>query len=161
MFVEWSEVSPWTAPASLWYHWIFEHQLLSLTALFVALFPPDAARLVSRWERSWRGWIVRVALLVAGVTWGLGVPAFAVNWGLGGFVNELLGVLGMPAAWGAVAPDAVLGPALYFHWIFQHAMLGVIAILIAVAPEPALKPLLWTVPRAEPSRPVGPPQESV
>ncbi|MCI4362506.1 MAG: hypothetical protein L3J77_04885, partial [Thermoplasmata archaeon] len=41
MFVEWGTQDPWTASAATWYHWLFEHQLLSVTAVTAALFPAE------------------------------------------------------------------------------------------------------------------------
>ncbi len=144
MFVEWGEVSPASASAATWYHWIFEHQLLALTAIAAGMFPQEFATWVRRAARRLDGVALRVGLLAAGITWGIGVPPELAELGLGGFLNEVLGVLGVPSSWGAIPPDATLGPALLFHWAFQHLLLGGFAILLATAPLPALLPLLWT-----------------
>ena len=143
MFVEWGEVDPWTAPAGLWYHWIFEHQVLSLTALFVALFPREAMTAIRRFKTTPGGWALRIALITAGITWGTWVPANLVALDLGGFVNELFGQLGLPASWGASIPDA-FGAALLFHWAFQHLLLSGFAIVLGLRPELAMRPLGWT-----------------
>lgn len=148
MFVEWGEVSPWSATPGLWYHWLFEHQLLAVSALLAALFPSDTIEATLRWAASRRGQLFRGALLVAGVTWGVWVPSAAVDLGLGGFLNEVIGVLGLPASWGAASADA-LGPALAFHWGFQHLLLGAFAVILALRPSLALRPLAWTVNEAE------------
>ncbi len=145
MFVEWTETSPFAATPALWYHWIVEHQLLAAAAVAAGMFPKEAAALIRKGFASRRGWALRIALLVGGVTWGLGVPAALTPFGLGGFLNELLGVVGAPAAWGAVPPDVGLGAALAFHWIFQHLLLAGFAIALAVRPEAAFAPLLRTV----------------
>lgn len=159
MFVEWGETSPLTASAATWYHWIFEHQLLALTAVVAGMFPSELASFVRRMFARPVGLALRVGLVVAGVTWGVGVPPLQAGMGLGGFLNELLGVLGAPAAWGAIAPDAALGPALYFHWAFQHLLLGAFAIVLALRPARALAPLRWTweAARMERDAPVGSP----
>ncbi len=145
MFVEWIEVPPLTAGAPIWYHWIFEHQLLSGTAIAAGMFPKEFASWIQGFYRGFAGRAFRVALLVAGVTWGIWVPAALTGLGLGGFLNELLGVLGASPAVGAIPPDAAFGAALAFHWAFQHLLLAGFAILLAVHPRLALAPLLRTV----------------
>ncbi|HYM40119.1 MAG TPA: hypothetical protein VEY12_08270 [Thermoplasmata archaeon] len=150
MFVEWGNVSPTSADAAIWYHWIVEHQILSLAAVAAGLFPRELATWMARGIHRGRSWPLRIALLVGGYPWGVGVPPALVNLGLGGFLNELLGVLGAPAAWGALPPDSALGPALYFHWGFQHLLLGVFAIALALVPQRTIAPLLWSVEGATP-----------
>ncbi len=145
MFVEWVEVSPVTAGPALWYHWIVEHQLLALAAVAAGMFPKEAAAWIRGVYVRTEGWALRALLVVGGVTWAIGVPPPLSGSGLGGFVNELLGILGAPASWGAVAPDVAFGPALLFHWAFQHLLLGAFALLLAVLPRVALAPLLRTV----------------
>ncbi len=144
MFVEWGETSPAAAGAATWYHWIVEHQLLSLTAVIAGMFPGEFDSWARRAGLRPGALALRVGWLVGGITWGVGVPAPLVQLGLGGFLNELLGVLGAPASWGAIPPDAALGPALYFHWALQHLLLGGFAILLAVSPRLAFTPLRWT-----------------
>lgn len=145
MFVEWAETAPLAAGPGLWYHWIVEHQGLAFVAVAAGLFPQEAAAWVRRtWRRS-EGRAVRVLLLLGGATWGLGVPPPLVGAGLGGFVNEALGFLGLPSSLGGIAPDVGLGPALAFHWAFQHLLLAAFAIGLALVPETALGPLLRTV----------------
>lgn len=160
MFVEWGEVSPWTAPASLWYHWIFEHQLLSIVAILAALFTEDLWNAVGRWGSKSVGWAARASLLVAGFSWGVWVPSAAVSLGLGGFLNELFGVLGLPASWGSVQPAAIFGAALAFHWGFQHLLLGAFAIILSLRPSLGLAPLRWTLRGVAPGSDSGAPQSS-
>ena len=145
MFVEWTGISPLSADAPTWYHWIFEHQLLSLTAIAAGLFPREFASLVRSIALRWSGIGWRLALAVGGITWGVWVPSYVAGIGLGGFLNELLGFLGAPSSWGAIPPDAALGPPLYFHWAFQHLLLAAFAIILAVSPTRAVAPLEWTI----------------
>ncbi len=154
MLVEWSVDSPLAASAAQWYHWIFEHQLLSLVAIGVALFPGEAVRLVSRFRRSGTMWAARGALFIAGFTWGVWVPPFLTTAGLGGFLNEFFGLVGLPASWGAIPLDAAVGAPLLFHWLFQHLLLAGYAMLLATRPEWALAPLAWTMglPSSGPAR---------
>jgi len=152
MFVEWTSTPPETASAAIWYHWIFEHQLLAITAIAAGLFPKEFAGAVRRLSSKVGGGIWRTALGVAGFTWGVWVPATLVALGLGGFLNELFGVLGLPAWAGAVPPDSSPGLALYFHWAFQHLLLSGFALALALVPMAATVPLLWTVTADRPGR---------
>ncbi len=134
MFVEWGEINPLTAGPSLWYHWIFEHQLLASAAMAAGFLPRESYALFRRLFRGFRSNLVRAAMVVAAITWGVGVPPSLTSMGLGGFLNELLGYFGAPAAWGAIPPDLPLGPALYFHWAFQHLLLSGFALTLAFWP---------------------------
>lgn len=149
MLIEWATVSPLTAPAAAWYHWIFEHQLLALTAIAAGLFPREFATAVRRFGSAWTGRGARLALLVAALSWGVWVPAYLVVYGLGGFLNELFGFWGLSAAWGSIPPDAPLGAPLYFHWAFQHLLLAAFALGLAVFPRATVTPLLWSVEASE------------
>ncbi|MCI4358412.1 MAG: hypothetical protein L3J95_03085 [Thermoplasmata archaeon] len=151
MFVEWGTVDPATASSADWYHWIFEHQLLSMIAIAAALFPRELVSLFQ--NRPWRMplWISRAALLLAGLTWGTWVPPALVKLGLGGFVNELLGAIGFPPSWGAVAPDVAVGPALVFHWAFQHLLLSGFSLTLALSPTIAARAVLNSTSAPSPS----------
>ncbi|MDE1821100.1 MAG: hypothetical protein KGJ23_09715 [Euryarchaeota archaeon] len=155
MFVEMGNTPSSAVTPALLYHWALEHQLLSLTAIFMGFFPTEGARYISRWCSSAPGRGGRFVLLLAGVSWGFWVPAPLVSAGLGGLINEGMGYLGAPASWGAAPPDTVVGPALLFHWAFQHALLSVWAIWVALFPQRASAPLLLSVPTpsASPSMP--------
>ncbi len=145
MFVEWVETPPLEAGPALWYHWIVEHQLLSITAVAAGMFPKDMAAWIREAYGRAEGRVLRGLLLIGGITWGIGVPAPLSGLGLGGLVNELAGFLAAPTAWGAVVPEAGLGPMLLFHLVFQHLLLGAFALLLAMVPGSALSPLLRTV----------------
>lgn len=146
MFVEWGTQAPLTASAATWFHWVFEHQLLSAIAVAAGMFPREFADALRRAARRTTGRVFRAAAGLAAVTWGLWVPPSLVAAGLGGLLNEVLGALGAPASWGAVAPDSPLGAALAFHWVLQHLLLAGFAFALAVWPDAATTPLRWTVP---------------
>ncbi len=146
---------------ALIYHWTFEHALLCSIGIVTAMAP----------ELLW-GWTVRsprltlvwrIPAVIAGVTWAIGVPAVLVAAGLGGFTNELLGFLGFSGASGAEIPDATLGAPLYFHWVFQHLILGGWAIVAAAVPNrafswasPSLRPVAIPAPSHGATQPRGP-----
>jgi hypothetical protein len=132
--VEWSAGEA-SITGGLLYHWALEHWALGLLAIVSALGPLGAWSWFSRHAQA--AWAVRGVALLAGVTWGIYVPSFAVGSGLGGLVNEMLGYAGAPAAWGAVVPDSPMGGALLFHWIVQHAVIAAWAIAVALAPARA------------------------
>lgn len=145
MFVEWSVVSPVSASPAQWYHWILEHQLLALIAIFAALLPGDAIDLVAPAGSSRIGGLFRGGLFLAGFTWGVWVPPMLADLGLGGLLNEFFGLWGLPASWGAIPVDAGLGALLAFHLVFQHLLLSGFAMLLATRPRLALTPLAWTL----------------
>ncbi|HXQ94470.1 MAG TPA: hypothetical protein VN864_04795 [Thermoplasmata archaeon] len=152
MLVEWGSENPLTAPPATWYHWLFEHQVLSLLAVTAGLFPRELSDLLRRAGRTAAGRAGRLGFGLAGVTWGIWVPPALVGLGLGGFLNELFGALGMPGAWAPVPPDSVGVAPLAFHWAFQHLLLSAFAIAVALRPEWATRPLEWTLGRIAPGR---------
>lgn len=137
MFVEWGTTDISTAPATLWYHWVFEHQLLAVLAVAAALFPDALASLAGRGAHGLGGRVARTGLALAALTWGIGVPPGLVAQGLGGLGNELL----------AGAGPGGLTAALVFHWVFQHALLSAFALGFAWRPRLAVRPLLWSTAR--------------
>lgn len=145
MFVEWGSTDPVAAPPAMWYHWIFEHQLLSITAMAAGMFPREFTSLVRSFFGRLSGGPWRVGLFAAALTWGTWVPPALARAGLGGFLNELMGYLGAPASMGAVAPSSPLGAVLLFHWAFQHLLLASFGLGLALSPERTTVPLLWSV----------------
>lgn len=144
MFAQWTTVSPGTAGAALWFQWIFEHQLLAFLAVAVALFPTAVTRVLCRVPASPWTLTCRAALLVAGLSLAVWVPPLIATGGAPGFLNEVFATLGLPAAWGSVAPVFSPGLSLYLRWGFQYLLLGGFAVLVAVAPARVLRPLRWT-----------------
>ena len=134
MFVEWGTSDLLAASAATWYHWLLEHQLLSVLAIAAALFPQELATFAVRSGRRITREALRGLVALAAISWGIGVPAPLSAWGLGGLANELaVGV-------GAGGPSA----ALLFHWVFQHALLSAFALAFALRPELAVRPLRWS-----------------
>jgi hypothetical protein len=111
-----------------------QHTLLGGIAVTAALFPSSAYRF-ARWARVGVGrWVLAVVLLgsLSLVLW---VPPPLPGWGVDGLVNQVLGVLGAPISWGAIAPGAVGGPALFLRWIFEYLLIGGFAALAVLAPD--------------------------
>ncbi len=178
-FIEMAQVDPSQITAALWYHWLFEHTLLSLVAVYAGLFPRSFVQTLSSAFAAPRlGPVRRGVFGLVGFTWAVYVPPFAVGWGLGGGTgNEVLGYLGATAASGAVSPGSPLSAALLFHWTFQHLLLGGFALALAGRPEAALDVVRWTFPRpmarssrrhdaelngqSDPEMPTGPPGRGI
>lgn len=157
MFIEMGETPGGSLTPALLYHWVVEHQVLSLTAIAAGFFPAEFRSLLRRLAGFPSAYALRILLLAGAVTWGLGVPAPLVGLGLGGFLNELLGYLGAPAAWGAAPPEWPMGAVLLFHWGFQHLLLSGFAGALALAPRRTLGVLHWSVPRMATQPPLASP----
>jgi hypothetical protein len=156
MFAEWTGTSPPLGSGALWFQWVMQHQLLGDFAVAVALFPNAILGALQR--SSFAPRVLRAGLLVAGVSLLVGTPPAVAQAGAPGFLNELFGVAGLPASWGAVSPVFGLGLALIARWGFQYVLLGAFAIAVAVAPASVARSV-GSVRVAEidptPSEPVG------
>ena len=138
---EWTTTSPWHAPAGLWLHWIVQQQIPGLLAIFAGLVPGATYAALTPPLGSRIATGLRAALFLAGMTLMVGTPPPIAAWGIEGFGNELLAVLGAPAAWGAVAPVFAPGPDLYFRWAVQYLLAGGFAIVAGLQPARAFA--LW------------------
>ncbi|MGA8543454.1 MAG: hypothetical protein WB947_07975 [Thermoplasmata archaeon] len=142
---EWTTVSPTSASGAFWFQWIFQHQLLAGFAILAALFPGSMAAAFSRRPAGGPTFAVRVGLLVGGLSLAAWVPPALAAGGAPGFVNELFGVWGLPASWGAVAPIYSLGWALYLRWGIQYLFLGGFAVTAALFPRRTFAPIRWSI----------------
>jgi hypothetical protein len=153
MLVDWTAVAPAGASIADWVRWVVQHELLAIFAILAALFPRGLFEAFSRQAGTLPGRLARGVLLVAGLSLAVGVPPPIAGWGLEGLGNELLGLFGAPAGWGAVAPVFSPGLDLYFRWGVQYLLLGGFAIAVALAPVRALSTIQWSV--GEPAREVS------
>jgi hypothetical protein len=145
MLVDWTTVSPASASLADWVRWVVQHQFLALLAILAALFPRGFVDAFSRLAGTLWGRLARAVLLVGGLSLAVGVPPPLAGWGVEGFGNELLALLGVPAAWGAVSPVFSPGLDLYFRWGVQYFLLGGFAIAVAIAPLRTLSVVQWGV----------------
>ena len=143
----WTTVTPASAPAGLWFNWLFEHWLPGGLAVLAALSPRTARRWLLPVRSTLPGIAFRGALLMGAWSLAAWVPSPFVGWGAEGFGNEILGLLGFPAAYGAVAPVFPWGIALVLRWGFQYWLLALFAAAVALRPEPVLSWLSETQPR--------------
>lgn len=118
--------------AAAWFGFLVEHLLLTGIVIVVALYPESfrswllGAGSPARGARLFRGLSAFLGLLV--LTW---VPPLWAGPQLAGLANELLGLLGAPASWGAVTP-AFFGPISRALWFaLGFGMLG--GFLVAMA----------------------------
>jgi hypothetical protein len=155
MFAEWAGASPPFDSAALWFQWVVQHQLLGDFAVAVALIPALVAGALAGAVRSPSRWLLRGGLLVGGLSLIAWTPPIVAAGGAPGLVNEVLGVVGLPASWGAVSPVFGVGPALIARWAFQYLLLGGFAVAAAVWPDRVLRALVVTDawPRAAPLAP--------
>jgi hypothetical protein len=144
MLAAWAGRSPLQASAGTWFGWVVQHELLGGFAILAALFPGPIARFFVSSPTGAAARVLRVALLIGGVSLAIGSPPFLASAGVSGFVNELFGVWGFPAAWGAVAPVFSPGLALYLRWGLQYLVLGGFAIAVAVTPRRAMGVIGWS-----------------
>ncbi len=143
MVADWITIPPQSASAAIWFSWGIQYQLPALLAILVALFPSAIHRGLTTLARSW-SLVLRAALLVAGlslVTW---VPPPISSWGIYGIGNEILGMLGLPAGWGAVVPLTTDGLTVALRWGFQYLLVGGFAIAFALLAARALLPIEWS-----------------
>lgn len=148
----WAGSAPPAITAGVLFQWIFQHQLIALTAIGVAMFPWGAYRAIvqgaPRISPNPSG-IFRGALGVAAATLLAWMPPPFPSWGIVGFGNELVGALGVSGAFGGVAPVLPLGAELYLRWGFQFLLLGFFGLALAISPSKAIRPTLWSSARAE------------
>lgn len=145
MLSDWTVVAPLTASVGQWTAWLLEYEVVAILAVLAALFPVPVAGWFARQARRPIGLAVRAAALLGGLALAAGVPPPLATAGLEGFGNELLFVLGAPAAWGAVPPVFGVGLALYLRWGLEYLVLGGFATAVALGPGRALRPLASTV----------------
>ena len=145
MIADWLTVNPSTASPGTWAGWILQHQLVGFAAILTALVPVPTYRALLRLLSTWSGIILRILLVIAGISLAIGVPPPLTVMGWHGFVSELLGAAGVSATWGGVSPGLPAGVALVVRWAAQYLLLGGFAIALGLRPVAALRPILWTV----------------
>jgi hypothetical protein len=144
MVAEWTASPPPALTFALAVQGILLHQVPALFAISAGLFAVPTYRAIRSLPYRRPSTALRSALLVSGLALATWVPAPLARLGIYGLGNEILGAVGSPASWGAVAPPSVGPLALALRWGLQFALLGGFAVLAALAPERAFLPLQWT-----------------
>ncbi|MGA7923322.1 MAG: hypothetical protein WCA77_05035 [Thermoplasmata archaeon] len=147
----WSAAGSWSA--LMWASWVLQHGLVGITAVVAALAPRGVLRWLVAPQNRWPTRVLRGVLLASGASLVAWVPPPLATYGFFGVLNEILGSLGFPAAWGAVAPPFGGGVALLLRWGIQFLVLGAFAIALALRPQRAMGPILATLTHASAREP--------
>ena len=134
---EWTTISPGSASPALWFHWLVQQQVPGLLAIFAGMVPSGTLATLAPRTRSLLAIGLRGSLVLAGITLVIGTPPPFAGWGIEGWGNEMLAVLGAPATWGAIAPVFAPGPDLYFRWGAQYLLAGGFAVVAGLRPQRA------------------------
>jgi hypothetical protein len=134
VLAEWTTVNPLTAGPGLWYQWVVQHWMLGGIAVGAGLFPRPTYRWFVWTRRGFGRWVGGV-VVVGGLSLLLWVPPPLPTWGVDGLVNQIFGVAGVSSSWGATAPGAVSGTALYIRWAFEYILVGGFSLVAWVMPE--------------------------
>ncbi|MCI4336696.1 MAG: hypothetical protein L3K17_05820 [Thermoplasmata archaeon] len=124
-------------PASNWVGWVLTHGFLSVFAVIVGIFPETIVRGMAALGPSSRA-VIRLALIVGGVSLLTWLPPTLASSGWHGLVNELLAGAGAPTSWGALPAGDLGTTALILRWAFQFLLLGGFSLAVGVAPGRSL-----------------------
>jgi hypothetical protein len=146
IFAQWPSSPPGSAGAGLWFQWIAQHELLGILAVVAGLFPGAVEALLRR-TRTGLARVVPAALVVAGLSLLVWLPSALTASGVDSLADQILGSVGVGAAWGGLSPGPVTGISLAARWICEYLLLGGFAVSAAIAPRATMSPLLATLPR--------------
>ena len=152
MFAEWTTQPPLSSGAGWWVRWVLEHQLVAAVAVGAAFFPVPALRLFRALRRGAGRALGVVVALAAGAVL-LWLPAPLPAWGLDSLTDQVIGALGAPASWGAIAVGPVTGAALVLRWAIEFVVPAGFTLVALASPERAFAPLTATVARLGPPAP--------
>lgn len=152
----WTTVNPATASASLWFGWVVQHWLIGGLAVVAALSPETLQKAGPAFVTSRPGLALRGLLLLGAWSLAVWVPPPIAGAGVAGFGNEVLGLLGAPAAVGAVSPAFGWGVALALRWTFQYLLLASFAAAVGWSPTRVLDWLSEPDPRSLRNSVAGP-----
>ena len=129
----------WSTPAG-WFGFLVEHQFASAVVIAVALFPRSLRNAVFPRAPSARPWTssFRLVVLVAGLVTVSWVPPFWASAQTAGLLNELMGWMGAPAAWGAIVPPFAGPVALALRFSLGFALVGGFTVALALWPKAVL-----------------------
>lgn len=131
---EWASSHPPALTAAIAYQVLAQHVVPGVLAVAIAVVPAafhSAASALAR--RSWPGLVSRGALVAIGLTLVGWLPATVASQGAFGWGNELLGVMGVAPAWGAIVPPFG-GLSLAFRWGLQFLLMGGLCISLGIWP---------------------------
>lgn len=160
MLAEWTTHPPSTAGLGWWVRWIVQHQLVAAIAVGAAFFPAETGRVLAALRRGPLR-VVGALIVIAAASVLAWLPAPLTAWGLESLTDQVLGAVGVPAAWGAIALGPVTGVALVVRWALEFALPAGFALAAVFAPDRAFAPLWATTvrPALAPGR-AAPPADS-
>jgi hypothetical protein len=144
MLAEWTTQNPLASGPGWWFQWLVQHQLVATVAVAAGFFPAATLRF-ARAIRTGSARPVGMLALLAAATVLVWLPPPLPAWGLDSFGSQLAGLLGAPAAWGAIAPGPVTGIALAFRWALEYLVPAGFVLAAVAVPDRAFAPLLRTV----------------
>jgi hypothetical protein len=147
ILAEWPRSSPLSAGPGLWFQWIVQHELLGVFAVIVGLFPGSVAATVDKAPKGVAK-VLSGALLLGGLSLLIWLPAGLTRAGLDSLTDQILGALGVSAAWGGLPMTAGSGAAVVARWLLEYVLLAGFAVAFAVSPRRTAAPLLATLPTA-------------
>jgi hypothetical protein len=142
-FAEWTTAGPANATAGLWTQYLLQHFLLGSLAVTAAFFPSSVLFLFEHTRSGYRR-LFPALTLVAGLSLLVWLPPALIAGGLDSLTGQVLGFLGVPASWGAIAPGAVGGWGLLLRWGVEYAAVGGFAVAVSLFPQRVLDPLVAT-----------------
>ncbi len=142
MWFDWTQTSPLGASAGSWFRWIVEEETPALLAVAVGLFPRSLGETIRRWgPRAGRA-LFRGSVGLVGLALLAWYPSGVVAAGVHGFTNQLLGILGAPARWGALPITTSTGGDGLVQGVLSYALLGLFCLTLALRPDLVLRALL-------------------
>jgi hypothetical protein len=118
---------------------LLQHGFVGVIAIAAGLTPSLLLGLSTQDQRARVVRAGRALLLVGGASIAVGVPPPLTGWGLSGFGNYLLGAVGVPTRMGGVMPPGGGGVVLDLGIASLYALLGVLAVLLALYPDRMLR----------------------
>jgi hypothetical protein len=142
MLVDWTQTSPLGAPAGSWFRWIVQDEAPALLAVVAGLFPRALAEMLGGWGSRAGRMVFRGTVGWAGVALLAWFPSGVMALGVHGFSNQLLGLLGAPAGWGALPMSTSTGGDALVQGVLSYGVLGIFCVALALRPSIVLLGLL-------------------
>lgn len=120
---------------------VLQRGFLGATVVAAGLLPTTMLAVLARRGQSGFVRASRSLLFASGVSLLVGVPPPVNTWGIYGLANEVLGAGGVPASLGGVVPPGGNGVVVDLGIAGLYALLGVVAMLLALYPGRLLRGL--------------------
>jgi hypothetical protein len=155
MLAEWTTTPVLGAGPWEWAQWVLQHQAVAILAVLAALFPVGLYRHFAPGSSGTGARTLRGVAIVGGISLLGWFPAPIASAGFFGLGNELLGYLGLSAAWGAVPPGSIGPLAFGLRAGFQFLLIGGFALAFGLSPRASMAPIMRTVHGPGPGSPAN------